>query len=86
MRVIAPFLALAFALSIASAGANEAASDETSGRIATVDESTLILEDGATFTITDSVSTEGLKPGIEVIVSFEEQDGRILATKVATAD
>ena len=86
MRVIAPIVAFAFALSIATALANEAASDETAGKIAVVDESTLILEDGATFTISEGVSIEGLEPGTEVTVSFEEQGGRIFATKIAQSD
>jgi hypothetical protein len=86
MRVILPFAALAFALSIATAYANEAASDETAGRIAVVDESTLVLEDGATFTISESVSIEGLEPGTEVIVSFEELGGQIFATKIAPSN
>jgi Cu/Ag efflux protein CusF len=86
MRAIAPFAALAFALSVATAFANEAASDETAGKIAVVDESTLILEDGATFTISESVSIEGLEPGTEVTVSFEEQGGEIFATKIAPSN
>jgi len=86
MRVVAPLAVLAFALAITTASANEAASDETAGTIAVVDESTLILEDGATFTISDSVSIEGLEPGTEVTVSFEEQGGQIFAIKIAPSN
>lgn len=86
MKIVAPLAVLAFALSIATAHAHEDASDETAGKIAAVDESTLILEDGATFTISEGVSIEGLKPGTEVTVSFEEQDGQIVATQVAPSN
>ena len=86
MKLIAPFAAIAFVLSIATAHAFEAASDETAGRIAAVDELTLILEDGTIFTISEGVSIEGLRPGTEVTVSFEEQDGQIVATQVAPSN
>lgn len=80
-KLIAPFVALAFIFSAAIAHADEAA-----GKVAAVDSSTLILEDGTTFTISEGVSTEGLEPGIEVTVSFEEQDGQKVATGVAPAN
>ena len=80
-KLIAPFAALAFTLSIATAHADEAA-----GKVAAVDDSTLMLEDGTTFTISEGVSTEGLEPGTEVTVSFEEQDGQLIATEVAPSN
>jgi Cu/Ag efflux protein CusF len=80
-KLIAPFAALAFTLSIATAHADEAA-----GKVAAVDDSTLMLEDGTTFTISEGVSTEGLEPGTEVTVSYEEQDGTLVATEVAPSN
>jgi len=80
-KLIAPFAALAFAFSIATAYADEAA-----GKVASVDAQTLILEDGTTFTISEGVSVEGLEPGTEVTVSFEEQDGQMVATEVAPSN
>ena len=80
-KLIAPFAALAFAFSIATAHADEAA-----GKVAAVDSSTLILEDGTTFTISEGLSTEGLEPGTEVTVSYEEQDGQLIATEVAPSN
>jgi Cu/Ag efflux protein CusF len=80
-KFIAPFAALAFALSIATAHADEAA-----GKVAAVDDATLILEDGTTFTIGEGVSTEGLEMGTEVTVSYEEQDGQKVATEVAPSN
>ncbi len=80
-KLIAPFAALAFVFSAATAFADEAA-----GKIATVDAGTLMLEDGQTFTISEGVSTEGLEPGTEVKVSYEEQDGQLIATEVAPSN
>ncbi len=80
-KFIAPVAALAFMFSAATAFAEEAA-----GKIAAVDAGTLILEDGQTFTISEGVSTEGLEPGTEVKVSYEEQDGQMVATEVAPSN
>ena len=80
-RFIAPFAALAFVFSAATAFAEEAA-----GTITAVDASSITLEDGTTFTISEGVSTEGLEPGTEVTVSYEEQDGQKVATDVAPSN
>ncbi|HEX9770888.1 MAG TPA: DUF1344 domain-containing protein [Kiloniellales bacterium] len=82
-KLVAPFAALAFVFSIAIAQA-----DETAGKVAAVDPSSgsLILEDGSTFTIAEGVSMEGLEPGTEVTVSFEEKDGQLIATEVAPSN
>jgi Cu/Ag efflux protein CusF len=80
-KLVAPFAALAFAFSMATAHADEAA-----GKIAAADAGTLILEDGTTFTLAEGVSMEGLEPGTEVTVSFEEQDGQLIATEVAPSN
>jgi len=80
-KLIAPFVGLAFVLSAATAFADEAA-----GKITTVDSETLILEDGTTFTIGEGVSVEGLEPGTEVTVSYEEKDGQMVIMEVAPAN
>ena len=80
-KLIAPFAALAFAFSIAGAHADEAA-----GKVAAADSTTLTLEDGTTFTIGEGVSMEGLEPGTEVTVSYEDQDGTLVATEVAPSN
>lgn len=79
-KLVAPFAALAFVFSIAIAQADEAA-----GKVAAVDPASgsLVLEDGTTFTIGDGVSMEGLQPGTEVTVSYQEKDGQLIATEVA---
>ncbi len=80
-KLVAPFAALAFAFSMATAHADEAV-----GKIAGADAGTLVLEDGTTFTLAEGVSMEGLEPGTEVTVSFEEQDGQLIATEVAPSN
>ena len=82
-KLVAPLAALAFAFSISVAHA-----DQASGKIATFDpsSSTLVLEDGTTFTVTEGLPMEGLQPGTEVTVSFEEQGGQLIATEVAPAN
>jgi Cu/Ag efflux protein CusF len=80
-KLVAPFAALAFAFSMAAAHADEAA-----GKISAADAGTLVLEDGTTFTLAEGVSMEGLEPGTEVTVSFEEQDGQLIATEVAPSN
>ena len=80
-KLIAPFAAMAFVLSAATAFADEAA-----GKITAVDSETLVLEDGTTFTIGEGVSVEGLEPGTEVTVSYEEMDGQMVIKEVAPAN
>lgn len=82
-KLIAPFAALAFVFSIAVAQA-----DEVAGKVALVEPNagTITLEDGTTYTIGEGVSMEGLEPGTEVTVSFEEMDGQLVATEVAPSN
>ena len=82
-KLTAPFAALAFVFSIAIAQA-----DETAGKVAQVDPAArqIMLEDGTVFTIAEGVSMEGLEPGTEVTVSYEEQDGQLIATEVAPSN
>jgi len=82
-KLVAPLAALAFVFSVAVAQA-----EETAGKVAAIDPTSgsLILEDGTAFTIADGVSMDGLEPGTEVTVSFEEQDGQLIATEVAPSN
>ncbi len=80
-KLVAPFAALAFVFSAATAHA-----DEVVGKIAGADSTYLVLDDGTIFTIAEGVSMEGLEPGTEVTVSFEEQDGMLVATEVAPSN
>ena len=62
--------------------------DEATGKVTAVDpiSGQIMLEDGTTFTLAEGVSMEGLEPGTEVTVSFEEQDGQLIATEVAPSN
>ena len=82
-KLVAPFAALALAFSVSTAQA-----DEASGKIALVDSATssIVLEDGRVFTVAEGMAMDGLEPGTEVKVSYEEQDGQLIATEVAPAN
>lgn len=73
-------LALFAAVGVANA-------EEATGTVSTIDETTnmLTLEDGTQYMLGEGVSTEGLAPGTEVTVTFEEQDGQRTATQVQPA-
>ncbi len=62
-----------------------ASAEEANGRVATMDATMLVLEDGNAFTIAEGVSIEGLQPGTEVTVSYEMIDGQKVATRVTPA-
>ncbi|MEM7170386.1 MAG: DUF1344 domain-containing protein [Pseudomonadota bacterium] len=82
-KFLAPVAALTFALSISAAQA-----DDASGKIAAVDaaQGTIILEDGTAFTVVEGLPMEGLQPGTDVTVSYEEQDGQLIATEVVPSN
>lgn len=83
-KLLAPFAAALFALSLSTAQA-----DEAGGKIATLDQAsgTITLEDGTAFTISEGVSMEGLEAGTEVTVSFEQKDdGSLVATEVTPSE
>ena len=74
MRYLAASLS-AFTLLCAASLAN---AEEAKGTIAALDESQgmIVLDSGETFTLGDGVSIQGLTPGTEVTVSYEEKDGQ----------
>ena len=57
---------------------------EMEGKIQTVDTSdrTLVLDNGMRVTVADGVAIEDLREGNEVKVTFEERDGKNVATIV----
>ena len=65
--------------------AGVANAEEASGKVVSMEGGVLILEDGTSFTISEGVSTEGLQPGMEVTVSYEDQGGERVATGVTPA-
>ena len=84
MNKLAAFLVgAAFSIS-----ATAALADETAGKIAAVDQATgtVVLEDGTAFAISEGVSMDGLAPGTEVTVSYEDQGGLLVATEISPSN
>jgi Cu/Ag efflux protein CusF len=81
-KVIASVFALALALALAAAYAAE-----MKGKIAKIaaDQSWFSLTDGTEFSIGENVSLKGMKPGSKVKITYDQQDGKNVATKVAKA-
>jgi len=61
-----------------------ASSTKKEGKIQTFDTSdrTMVLDNGMRVTVADGVAIEGLREGSEVKVTFEERDGKNVATYV----
>jgi Cu/Ag efflux protein CusF len=80
-------LALALALLlVVSAGA--AWGGDVEGKVQSLDtnDRVLTLEDGTKLWIAEGVSIEGLKEGAKVKASFEERDGKNVATSVQVSE
>lgn len=79
-RLLATVAAAALMTSAAAALA-----DESSGKIKMVDPAamTLTLEDGTVYQLSEGVAIQDLKPGQEVTVSYEVQEGKNVADSVA---
>ena len=71
-----------------TASAASALADEAAGTIAAVDQTTgtIVLEDGTAFAVGEDLSMDGLAPGTEVTVSYEEQGGLLIAKEIAQAN
>jgi hypothetical protein len=56
------------------------------GKVESVDSSerTLTLENGTKVWLSDTVAVDDIRPGAEVTVSYEEKDGKPVATSVTT--
>ena len=65
-----------------------ALAEESSGKIEAMDPQsrTIILDDGNTYTVSQDVALESLRPGSEVTVSFEEQGGQKVVTEIEPAN
>lgn len=70
------------------AGAGMAMAEEAKGTLQEVDQEarTIIMEDGTTYTAAEGVLLEELQPGQEVTVSFEEEDGKMVADEIRPAE
>ncbi len=66
------------------ASASSALAAESEGTIGMIDPATntLMLEDGTVYQLTKKVVVQDLKPGQEVTVSYETENGKKIAEKV----
>lgn len=80
-RIAAAAIALMAAGTIAQAA-------ETTGTIEDVDPNgrTIMLDDGVTYQLDDTVDAEGLKAGDKVTVTYEQSDGKIVVSAIAPAE
>ena len=76
----------AVALTVAVSGAALAADVE--GKIKSIDttEKSFVLEDGTKVWIGDSVSMDNIKEGSDVKASYEDKDGKNMATSIEVKD
>lgn len=78
------FFAITVGLMIIVASAVAASAADVEGKIQSIDagERTITLDNGTKVWISDGMSTDNLKEGAEVKVSYEEKDGKNVATSV----
>ncbi len=78
-------IALALLLGL---GATGAWADNVSGKVQSVDQSerVFVLEDGSKIWVAEGVSMDVVKEGASVKASYEERDGKKIATSVEAAD
>ncbi len=60
---------------------------EMTGRVMTTDEATntIIMENGTVLELAGGLSVKDLAPGTEVVVTYDEKDGKNLVTDIAPA-
>ena len=82
-KVLGAVLAMLLGLGVAGAWAEEVA-----GKIKSVDTTVrvIILEDGSTIWIAEGVAMDGLQEGKTVKASYEEREGKKVATSVEVSD
>ena len=78
-------IALAGVLALGTTGAW---ADDVAGKIQSIDatERAIVLEDGSKIWLAEGVSMEALKEGAVVKASYEERDGKKVATAVEVTD
>ena len=81
--VLGGVLALLLTLSVTGAWA-----DEVAGKIKTVDvaQRAIVLEDGSTIWLAEGVSMDNLQEGKSVKASYEEREGKKVATSVEVSE
>jgi hypothetical protein len=81
-KIVGLTLALMLVIGVAAAWAAE-----VEGKIQSVDTSqrTIVLDDGTTLSVAEGVVMEDLKEGATVKASYEERDGKKVATSVTVS-
>ena len=76
--------ATAISLLLSAGVAGGALAAEAKGKLQSIDQAkhVLILDNGQHFTLGEGVSTNGLRPGSEVTVSYQEKGGQRVATGI----
>jgi uncharacterized protein DUF1344 len=61
---------------------------EISGKIQSIDpaERAIVLDDGSKLWVSEGVALDGLKEGANVKASYEERDGKMIATSLEVSD
>jgi hypothetical protein len=61
---------------------------EISGKIQSIDpaERAIVLDDGSKLWVSEGVALDGLKEGTNVKASYEERDGKMIATSLEVSD
>lgn len=79
-KLITALTAAAMAISVGVAMAAE----QARGTIEAVDPATkqIVLDSGATFQLSEGVPMANLQPGQEVVVSYENRDGKQTVTRI----
>ncbi|WP_299380656.1 DUF1344 domain-containing protein [uncultured Kiloniella sp.] len=69
------------------ASASIASAAEMTGRVMTADPATntIVLENGTVMELIDGLTVEGLEPGTEVVLTYDEKEGKNLVTNIAPA-
>jgi hypothetical protein len=82
-KVVGFVLAMLLAIGIAGAWAAE-----VEGKIQSVDTSdrTIVLDDGTKLSIAEGVTMQDLKEGAKVKASYEERDGKKVATSITVSE
>ncbi len=82
-RIVAPLFALALALAVGIANAEQA-----KGIVKDLNPqaASLTLEDGTQFSLPEGIDLEGIKAGDEVTVAYETKEGKKVAKEVVKAE
>jgi len=82
-KVLGAVLAMLLGLGVATVGA-----EEVSGKIKSVDTSVrvIVLDDGSTIWIAEGIVMDNLQEGKSVKASYEEREGKKVATSVEVSD